>query len=77
MLVVLRIGGSVIASPTNTELIHQYAKLLKKLRKNGHQIITVVGGGTLAREFIKIGNQLSLSEEAQDWLAIYVSRLYA
>ena len=77
MLVVIRIGGSVIASPTNLQLITKYAKLLKKLRKDGHRILTVVGGGTLARQLIKIGNELDLSEEAQDWLAIHVSRLYA
>lgn len=77
MLIIIRIGGSVIASPTNPKLINQYIRLLKKIRQNGHKIITVVGGGTLAREFIKIGNQLGLNEEAQDWLAIYVSRLYA
>jgi len=77
VLVVIRIGGSVIASPTNPELINEYAKLLQKLRKDGHKIVTVVGGGSLAREFIKTGNQLSLKEEEQDWLAIHVSRLYA
>ena len=77
MLVVIRIGGSVIASPTNPKLIDQYAKLLEKLRKNGYEIVTVVGGGALARKFIKIGSQLGLAEEAQDWLAIHISRLYA
>ena len=77
MFIVIRIGGSVIASPTNPKLINQYIELLKKLRKKGYKIITVVGGGALAREFIKTANQLGLSEEAQDWLAIKVSRLYA
>jgi len=77
MLIVIRIGGSVIASPTNPKLINHYIRLLKKLRKNGHEIITVVGGGTLAREFIKTGNQLGLSEEAKDWIAIHISHLYA
>jgi uridylate kinase len=77
MPVVIRIGGSVIASPTNLPIINQYAKLLEKLRKNGYEVMTVVGGGALAREFIKIGNQLGLAEEAQDWLAIHISRLYA
>lgn len=77
MLIVLRIGGSVIASPTNPKLIDQYTELLKKLRKNGNKIIAIVGGGALAREFIKTGSQLGLNEEAQDWLAIHVSRLYA
>lgn len=77
MLVVIRLGGSAIASPIDPQRINQYVKHLKKLRKEGHKIVIVVGGGTLAREFIKTGSSLSLNEEAQDWLAIHVSRLYA
>ncbi|UCG36476.1 MAG: UMP kinase [Candidatus Bathyarchaeota archaeon] len=77
MRVVIRIGGSVIASPTNISLISEYSSLLTRLKTEGFEIAAVVGGGALARKFIKIGNQLELSEEDQDWLAIYVSRLYA
>jgi len=77
MLIIIRIGGSVIASPANPKLINQYAKLLEKLRKNDHEVAIVVGGGALARKFIKIGSQLGLTEEAQDWLAIHISQLYA
>jgi uridylate kinase len=77
MRVVLRIGGSVIASPINPDLIAQYVALLKDLRAKGHEVAVVVGGGTLAREFIGIAKQLKLQEEAQDKIAISVSRLFA
>jgi len=77
MRIVLRIGGSVIASPTNTELIEQYSELLLGLKRDGHAIAIVVGGGTLAREFIKIAKELTLNERSQDELAILVSRIYA
>ncbi len=77
MRVVLRIGGSVVASPINTELISRYADLLKTLKKQRNEIIAVVGGGKLAREFIGVAKELGLSSEAQDELAISVSRLYA
>ena len=77
MVIVLRIGGSIIASPINPELIRKYAELLEDLGKKGQKVIAVVGGGTLAREFIRVGKQLGLTEEAQDWLAIEVSHLYA
>ncbi len=77
MLIVIRVGGSVIASPVNSKLINQYVRLLKKLRSKGYEIVTVVGGGALAREFIKTGSQLGVNEGAKDWLAIHVSRLYA
>jgi len=77
MRIVLRIGGSVIASPINPDLIVQYVALLKDLRAKGHEVAVVVGGGTLAREFIGIAKQLMLEEEAQDKIAISVSRLFA
>lgn len=77
MRLVLRIGGSVIASPINTELIKQYATLLKDLKVQGHEVAAVVGGGALAREFIAIAKSLGLDEKAQDELAISVSRVFA
>jgi uridylate kinase len=77
MRVVLRIGGSVVASPINTELISKYAELLKTLKVQGHEVAVVVGGGSLAREFISIAKNLELDEQAQDEIAISVSRVFA
>ena len=77
MRVVLRIGGSVVASPINTELIGQYVELLRTLKKQGHEVAVVVGGGTLAREFISIAKNLGLNEQAQDEIAIAISRVFA
>jgi uridylate kinase len=77
MRLVLRIGGSVIASPIKTDLIKQYATLLKDLKVQGHEVAAVVGGGALAREFIAIAKSLGLNEEAQDEVAISVSRVFA
>jgi uridylate kinase len=64
MRVVLRIGGSVVGSPINTELIGKYAELLRTLKKQGHIVAVVVGGGTLSREFISIAKNLGLDEQA-------------
>ncbi len=77
MRMVLRIGGSVVASPINTELISKYADLLKTLNAQKHEIAVVTGGGALAREFIQIARNLGLNMQAQDELAISVSRLFA
>ncbi len=77
MRVVIRIGGSVVASPINTELMSKYADLLLKIKQQGHDIAVVVGGGALAREFIGIARNLGLEMQAQDEIAISVSRLFA
>jgi len=77
MRLVLRIGGSVTASPINSALISKYTDLLKDLKKQGHEMAVVVGGGTMAREFINLAKELGLDERAQDEAAISVSRIFA
>ena len=77
MKVVVRIGGSVVGSPLNPSLISKYVDLLKELKQQGHEIVAVVGGGSLAREFIKVAVKLGLDEVKRDWAAIHVSRLFA
>jgi len=77
MRLVVRLGGSVVASPVNTELMAKYADLIKKVKAQGHEVAVVVGGGALAREFIDIAKNLGLDMTGQDEIAISVSRLYA
>jgi uridylate kinase len=77
MKIVVRIGGSVIASPVNPNLISEYVETLKKLKSEGHVVAVVVGGGALAREFIEIAKKLGLEEKDQDDIAISVSRIFA
>jgi len=75
--IVVRVGGSVVASPPNPVLIGKYADLLKNLKNQGHEVVAIVGGGALARDFIKIAGELGLDEAKRDWAAIHVSRLFA
>jgi len=77
MKVIVRVGGSVVGSPLNGSMINRYVALLKDLRNQGHEVAAVVGGGSLAREFIKVAAYLGLEEERRDWAAIHVSRLFA
>jgi uridylate kinase len=77
MRVVVRIGGSVVASPVNIELMSKYSELLRTLKKQRYETAVVVGGGSLAREFIAVAKNLGLDEQAQDEIAISVSRLFA
>ncbi len=77
MRIVIRIGGSVVASPVNTELMSKYADTIKTVRQQGHEVAVVLGGGALAREFINIAKKLDLDTTAQDEVAISCSRLFA
>ncbi len=77
MRIVLRIGGSVVASPVNTELMSEYAEMVQTIKGQGNEVAVVVGGGSLARKFIAIAKKLGLEEPAQDEVAISVSRLFA
>jgi uridylate kinase len=77
MRLVVRIGGSVVASPVNTKLMSEYADLIKTVKSHGHEVAVVVGGGALAREFIKTAKDLGLDMQAQDEIAISCSRLFS
>lgn len=77
MRVVVRIGGSVVGSPLNAKLIANYVDLLIELKTKGHQVVAVTGGGSLARDFIKVAKELGMKEDKKDWAAIHVSRLFA
>lgn len=63
MRIVLRIGGSVIASPVNTELISKYADLLKTLKKQGHEVAVVVGGGSLVESLLPLRRNWDLTSK--------------
>ena len=77
MRIVVRIGGSVVASPINTELMNKYVDIIKTIKRQAHEVVVVLGGGALAREFIGISKNLGLDMTAQDEIAISCSRLFA
>lgn len=67
----------MVASPPNPKILGKYADLLRELKNKGHELVVVVGGGSLARDFIKVARVMGLSESDQDKVAINVSRLFA
>ena len=67
----------MVASPVNPELMSKYADIIKTVKKQGHEVAVVLGGGALAREFIGIAKNLGLDMVAQDEIAISCSRLFA
>ena len=77
MRLVIRVGGSVVASPFNPKLMNDYVELLLNLKQQDHAVAAVIGGGSLSRELIKTARAMGLSEPAQDEVAISVSRVAA
>jgi uridylate kinase len=77
MKIVIRLGGSVVASPPNIRLLKEYAEIIQKLKGEGHEMVIVVGGGSTAREFINLAQKLDLPEKEQDEIAISISRIFA
>jgi len=66
-----------VASPLNPALLNSYVELLLDLRRQGHMVAAVVGGGSLSREVIRAAKAVGLSEQHQDEVAISVSRVLA
>ena len=51
--IVLRIGGSILGSPPDGEVMASYATIVEKVLKKGHKVTIVVGGGLVARQYIE------------------------
>jgi len=77
MKTVLRIGGSVLGSPPSVEVVDGYSHVIGELNSNGTSVAVVVGGGEVARDYIKSAKGMGLSPYQQDTVAIHASRLNA
>ena len=77
MNVVLKIGGSVVASPLNPQLILEYSRVLGRISMEGFKVLVVTGGGGLARMFIDCAKAMNMPQESQDRVAIQASRVIA
>lgn len=75
--IVISIGGSVILSEeADVSFFRKLASLLKKISTQ-YKIFVVVGGGNVAREYIKLGRDLRIDEKTLDSIGIYITRVNA
>jgi uridylate kinase len=74
---VLRIGGSVLGSPPDADVVEGYSRVISELNSEGTSVAVVVGGGRVSREYIKSAKGMGLSSYQQDTVAIHASRLNA
>lgn len=76
MIVVISVGGSVLMSDFNFSRVKEFATVIEELAVE-HQIFVVVGGGKVAREYIKLIRELGADEASCDYMGIDVTRVNA
>lgn len=75
--VVVSIGGSVVLSDEADALfLKKLTDLFKKISKE-YQLFVIVGGGKIARRYIKLGRELGFDEDTLDLIGIDVTRVNA
>lgn len=77
MRVVVSIGGSVLAPDLRSERIAEHATVIEELGADGFALGVVVGGGSIAREYIQAARSLRANEIQLDQLGIAVTRVNA
>jgi len=73
----MRLGGSILGSPPDADVVRSYSDIVSRVLKQGHSVVVVVGGGATARQYIDAAKRIGLSHDEQDSIAIQASRLNA
>ncbi|MDI6888152.1 MAG: UMP kinase [Methanocellales archaeon] len=76
MIVVISIGGSILAPKLDSRNFGKYAEAVKEVAKK-HTVFVVTGGGAIAREYIQVARHLGANEANCDTVGIDVTRLNA
>jgi uridylate kinase len=77
MKVVVSIGGSVLVPDLDPERVREYASVIERLADEDATVGTVVGGGTVARDYIGAARDLGADEIWLDGIGIAATRLNA
>ena len=75
MKIVVSIGGSLLTKELTPENFKKYADVLKRLKKQGHKLIVVVGGGKVCREYRDIAKKFTSDNVLLDWIGIQATHL--
>jgi uridylate kinase len=77
MKIVISIGGSLLTRELTPDNFKKYAEVLKKLKKYGHKLVVVVGGGKACREYRDIAKKFTKDNILLDWIGIQATHLNA
>ncbi|MBR9707086.1 MAG: hypothetical protein GOV15_01485, partial [Candidatus Diapherotrites archaeon] len=78
--VVFSLGGSLLFKKKSLDagFLKEFSSLIKRLHKKGFKVSVVVGGGSLARDFISAARKVGVKDNHDlDWVAIGVTRANA
>ena len=81
MFYVLSLGGSIVAPPEGVDVnfLRKFKKLVESRVEKGDRFIIVVGGGGIARDYVK--NAFKVNKEVsvinKDYIGIFATRLNA
>lgn len=76
MLIVLSLGGSILAKNLDPDRFLKYAEVLRKISKK-HTVIVITGGGESARQYIGTARAMGADEVTCDYIGIEITRLNA
>lgn len=76
MLIILSVGGSILAKELSPDSFMGYAEALKELAQE-HEIVVVTGGGAAARDYISVARSTGANEVECDYIGIDITRLNA
>lgn len=77
MRVALSLGGRLLTRDGEVEPYQRYAEVLRELRRRGHQVVVVCGGGRIAREYIQKARELGAPSHLQDRLGVLATHINA
>jgi uridylate kinase len=75
MNIVISLGGSLLTKELTSENFKSYADVLKKLKKRGHKLVVVCGGGKVCREYRDVAKKFTSDNILLDWIGIESSHL--
>ncbi len=76
MKIVLSLGGSVLMKDFNAERIKRFAEAIEDIAKE-NKVFVVVGGGKVARDYIRTAKLLGADNTFCDYMGVEVTRLNA
>ena len=76
MLIVLSLGGSILAKDLDPDRFLKYAEVLRSISKK-HTLLVVTGGGEAARQYISTARAVGADEVTCDYIGIEITRLNA